>query len=283
MHPDGSALERLTNDPAYDDQAAFSPDGRHIVFVTTRAGGRANLWILDLNTRQAAPLTSGNGSDFRPAWSPDGQWIAFSSDRGNSMEFAKGRWEHLHLVDIYIIRPDGSGLKRLTHGDFCGSPKWWADSASVIAYCMPAEDTWTFRAALRRVGLAEGGETAITRIDIATGKAEVVDAGPGVKLFPAVLPSGEVAFLRADSQVQGAFYSTGKAGPPVTCAGRLGRETASAWRTPERCHLRPARHENCGARILNSSCSAPESCRPMIGMATVMSRQPSRRTVATPA
>ena len=213
MHLDGSAPERLTNDPAYDDQAAFSPDGSHIVFVTTRAGGRANLWIMDLNTRQAAPLTSGAGSDFRPAWSPDGKWIAFSSDRGNSMEFAKGRWEHLHLVDIYIIRPDGSGLKRLTHGDFCGSPKWWADSASVLAYCMPAEDTWTFRAALRRVGLAEGGETAITRIDIATSKAEQVDAGPGVKLFPAVLPSGEIAFLRADSQVQGVFYSTGKAGP----------------------------------------------------------------------
>src|SRR3569832_1288281 len=56
MHPDGSALERLTNDPAHDDQAAFSPVGRRIVFVTTRGGGRANLWILDLNTRQA-PLT----------------------------------------------------------------------------------------------------------------------------------------------------------------------------------------------------------------------------------
>ncbi len=27
---------------------------------------------------------------------------------------AKGRWEHLQLVDIYLIHPDGSGLKRLT-------------------------------------------------------------------------------------------------------------------------------------------------------------------------
>src|SRR5579883_1757558 len=26
--PDGSELERLTNDPAYEDQAAFSPDGK---------------------------------------------------------------------------------------------------------------------------------------------------------------------------------------------------------------------------------------------------------------
>ena len=26
VHPDGSGLERLTDDPAYDDQAALSPD-----------------------------------------------------------------------------------------------------------------------------------------------------------------------------------------------------------------------------------------------------------------
>src|SRR5580700_4569278 len=65
MHPDGTGLERLTDDPAYDDQAAFSPDEKHIVFVTTRAAGTANLWILDLDTREARPLTSGRGGDFR--------------------------------------------------------------------------------------------------------------------------------------------------------------------------------------------------------------------------
>src|SRR6516165_4131527 len=213
MRPDGSGLERLTDDPAYEDQAAFSPDGNRIAFVTTRADGRANLWILDLNTRQATPLTSGAGGDFRPAWSPDGQCIAFSSDRGSSMEFAKGRWEHLHFVDIYLIRPDGSELKRLSHGDFCGSPKWSGDGASVVVYCMPAEDTWTFRVALRRGGLPEVGETTLTRIDIATNEAKPVSAGPGVKMFPSILPSGEIAFLRADMQAQGVFYATGKPGP----------------------------------------------------------------------
>src|ERR1700694_659575 len=172
MRPDGSGVERLTDDPAYDDQAAFSPDGNQIAFVTTRSAGTANLWILDLKTRQARPLTSGAGGDFRPAWSPDGQWIAFSSDRGSSMPFAKGRWEQLHLVDIYLVKPDGGGLRRIGRsGDFCGTPKWSRDSGSVIVYCMPAEDTWTFRVALRRGGLPEGGETTLTRIDIATGEA----------------------------------------------------------------------------------------------------------------
>src|ERR1700682_1148296 len=125
---DGSGLERLTDDPAYDDQAAFSPDGRQLVFVSTRGGGTADLWTLDLQTHATKTLTSGPGGDFRPAWSPDGRWIAFASDRLSNLPFAHGRWERLHLVDIYVIHPDGTGLKRITeHGDFCGSPKWFPD------------------------------------------------------------------------------------------------------------------------------------------------------------
>jgi Tol biopolymer transport system component len=209
MHPDGAGLERLTDHPAFDDQAAFSPDGAQIVFVTTRAGGTADLWILDVATRQARPLTSGPGGDFRPAWSPDGQWIAFSSDRESDLPPAKGRWERLHLVDIYIVHPDGSGLKRISeHGNFCGSPKWTANSRSLIAYCMSAEDTWTHRGFV-----PVDGETTLVRIDIATGKPTPVMAGTGVKLYPSVLASGEIGFLRRDTAIQGIFYANGKSGP----------------------------------------------------------------------
>jgi TolB protein len=209
VHPDGTGLERLTEDPAYDDQAAFSPDGKQIVFVTTRAGGTADLWILDAATHKARALTSGAGGDFRPAWSPDGRWIAFSSDRESNLPAAKGRWERLHLVDIYIVHPDGSGLKRVSaHGDFCGSPAWTGDSKSVIGYCMPAEDTWTFRSS----AMLEG-ETRLVKIDIATGKSSAVAAGPGIKLSPSVLRSGEVAYVGRAKDAQGVFYGAGRPGP----------------------------------------------------------------------
>ena len=111
VKPDGTGLERLTDSPAYDDQAAFSPDGRQLVFVSTRAGGTADLWTMDLQTRRAKALTSGPGGDFRPSWSPDGQWIAFSSDRASNLPFAHGRWEHLHLVDLYIVHPGRVGTE----------------------------------------------------------------------------------------------------------------------------------------------------------------------------
>src|SRR6476659_3062901 len=66
--PDGTGLERLTDKPAYDDQAAFSPDGKQLVFVTTRAGGTSDLWTLDIATKKAKALTSGPGGDFRSSW-----------------------------------------------------------------------------------------------------------------------------------------------------------------------------------------------------------------------
>ena len=56
VHPDGTGLERLTDNAAFDDQGAFSPDGGKIVFVSTRAAGFANLWILRrCNSQSLAP------------------------------------------------------------------------------------------------------------------------------------------------------------------------------------------------------------------------------------
>jgi Tol biopolymer transport system component len=209
VHPDGSGFERLTDNPAYEDQAAFSPDEKSIVFVSTRAAGTANLWILDLATRKQHALTTGEGGDFRPSWSPDGQWIAFSSDRDSDLPSAKSRWERLHIAGIYLVHPDGTGLKRLTAKDenFCGSPKWSADSKSVIAYCMKGQDTWE-----NRVG-NNPTEAALERIDTATGTAMVLKAGPGLKEAPFPLADGTTGFLRRDGAAQGIFYTSGKPGP----------------------------------------------------------------------
>ena len=44
-HPDGTGLERLTDDPSFDDQAALSPDGRTVAFVSSRSG-HAEIWTL---------------------------------------------------------------------------------------------------------------------------------------------------------------------------------------------------------------------------------------------
>jgi len=210
---DGTALERLTEDPAYDDQAAFSPNGSQLVFVSSRNGGYAHLWTLDLQTKRAKALTSGSGpgGDFRPAWSPDGSWIAFSSDRSSTMPFGHGRWEHLQLVDLYVVHPDGSGLKRIgPQGNFCGSPKWAQDSRHVIAYCMTGEQTL----ANRRPSPDPGNDTTLVSIDVTNGSSADVPAGAGVKFSPAYVGSA-VGYIKKDKEGPGAgiFYSDGRTGP----------------------------------------------------------------------
>ena len=218
-------VERLTDHPAYDDQAAFSPDGQQIVFVSTREGGRANLWILDVATRAAKRLTTaareGVWGDFRPAWSPDGEWIAFSSDRETPFRAAEGRWEQLHLVDVYVIRPDGAGLRRLTtSGGACGSPKWSRDSKRLAVYCMPAEHTWDNRL------LNPGGESLLGEIDVAAGTITQISTPPwsAVKMSPSFVggdrETARVGYVSKDARLPGIFYTDGEQGPrgPVRSA-----------------------------------------------------------------
>lgn len=206
MKPDGSGIERLTDSPAYDDQAAFSGDGQQIVFVTTRANGTADLWTLDVRTHRAKALTSGPGGDYRPSWSPDGSWIAFTSDRGTGLPFSHGRWEALQRTEIYLVRPDGSGLKQLTkRGEFCGSPKWSTDSRRVITYCSTAQETMNFRQTF-----PEGGATSLVSIDVISGNASDLTSGPGVKMAPAFV-GNDIGYIRKDKP-SGIAYASGKSG-----------------------------------------------------------------------
>ena len=211
---DGTALERLTDDPAYDDQAAFAPDGRQLVFVSTRQGGFARLWTMDLATRRAKAITKASGGDFRPSWSPDGSWIAFASARDSEMPFAYGRWERLQPADLYVVRPDGSGLKRVSeHGNFCGSPKWKSDSRHLIAYCMSAEQTLSNRRAIPESG-PDGPDTRLVSFDVNTGASENVKTAAGVMFNPSYV-GATVGYIRKYAQAPGAgiYYVDGRSGP----------------------------------------------------------------------
>ena len=72
VHPDGSGLQQLTRDPAFDDQGALSPDNTTLAFVSTREGGTADIWLLDIAKNKYRNLTQNPSGNFRPSWSPDG-------------------------------------------------------------------------------------------------------------------------------------------------------------------------------------------------------------------
>ena len=216
-HADGTGMERLTDDPALDDEATVSPDGAEIAFVSTRATYRANIWILNLKTKKLRNLTGkaeiqGDPMKpdgfFRPAWSPDGKWIAFTSDRNTEW---KGHdngagWEHLQELAVYIVHPDGTGLKRVTApGVTSGSPKWSADSKRVIFYEMPVEGSW-----LARVDqLSMHATSQIVSIEIESGKRTEETSGPGLKLEPQYLPDGRIGYTTKSAQTSGIAYTGG--------------------------------------------------------------------------
>jgi Tol biopolymer transport system component len=93
-------FNRITNNEFSEAAPAFSPDGIKLVFMSSEDGYN-RLYILDLATNQRTMLTQ-DSFGYRPAWSPDGKWIAFMSNHVD--------WND----DIYIIAPDGTGLRRLT-------------------------------------------------------------------------------------------------------------------------------------------------------------------------
>src|SRR5206468_1406993 len=138
VHPDGSGLDRLTDDPGFDDQGVVSPDGKSLAFVSSRSG-QADIWILDVATRRLRNLTSHPAGDFRPAWSPDGLWIAFSSDREpsrtacpNTTAPGPAPFVTPQYLGVYVVHPDGSSLRRISAStEIAGTPHWSPDGARV--------------------------------------------------------------------------------------------------------------------------------------------------------
>jgi Tol biopolymer transport system component len=142
----GMDLERLTDSPAFDDQAALSPDGNSLAFVSTRDSGSTDIYVMDLRTRQTRNLTHSPGGDYRPSWSPDSRKIAFSSDRGTGLQRSNGNWELVQAASVYVIGADGRDLRKLSgDGQFAGSPKWSPDCRRVVFYELAVADTFRAR------------------------------------------------------------------------------------------------------------------------------------------
>jgi Tol biopolymer transport system component len=206
-HLDGSGLERLTNDPAFDDQAVLSPDGRKMAFVSTRSAGTADIWILDLQGHNLRNLTRGAGGNFRPRWSPDGHWLAFSSDRNTTPRRRSAmNFEEVQETSVYIMRADGTGLRRITPtGKSAGSPTWSADGKRALFYEMTADQAFD----ARWVAVPPDTVSQIVAVDVISGERTELTTGPGVKVAPQSV-SDEVAYLIKTGEHAGlAFTKSG--------------------------------------------------------------------------
>ena len=123
MRADGSDKRRVLPATAGTDvidmESSWSPDGSKLAF--RRIGNNdSDIVIVTLST-QAVTRIHMDGVQSYPAWSPDGASIAFSSSHENPMS------------DIYTMKPDGTGLVRLTNGvDSHWRPRWLRTAAAAV-------------------------------------------------------------------------------------------------------------------------------------------------------
>jgi Tol biopolymer transport system component/DNA-binding winged helix-turn-helix (wHTH) protein len=210
----GPDLVRLTDNVADDHQPDVSPDGRHIVFVSNRDGGKGEIYVMDAGGTHPRNLTNDPGNDDTPAWSPDGRRIAFESDRRGPIEIfvmdadgshqtplapgARAAWSpdgrHLAyqcLVDghseIFTIDANGGTPRRLTFDrDFDGDPSWSPDGAA-LAFTSSKGD----RLQIDVMRLDGGGRTALTNA--------------GNNSLPSWSPDNRILFT-SDREGMGALY-----------------------------------------------------------------------------
>lgn len=114
------------------------------------------------------------------AWSPDGQWLAFSEYSGGA-NFAPDKWA------IYIVKPDGSGRKRVLERARSVS---WHPGGQRLA-----------------VGLQETDlNDEIYSVDLKGGSRKRLTDHPGVDTFPAWSPKGDkIAFVSDHDRLRSTY------------------------------------------------------------------------------
>ncbi|MEJ2539088.1 MAG: CehA/McbA family metallohydrolase [Gemmatimonadota bacterium] len=139
----------------------WSPDGGRLAYSM-----RGDIWVQPLDSPEARAITAGPGYHFEPAWSPDGRWIALAVELDGNF-------------DLALVRPDGTGFRRLTSDEALDIQPAWAPDGTGIFFAS-----------------SRGWDFDVLRYDLPTGRVETVVGGGGNQFQPAPSPDGtRLAFI----------------------------------------------------------------------------------------
>lgn len=116
---DGSETELLIGGPGYDAEATVSPDGRYVIFTSTRSGD-LELWRYEMETGDLLQLTDGLGYDGGAFFSRDSQHIVWRASRPTGdaatvyQDLLSKNLVEPSALNIFMADIDGSNVQQVT-------------------------------------------------------------------------------------------------------------------------------------------------------------------------
>ncbi len=123
----GNIKKRLTQNEFYDAEATVSPDGKKIVYTSTKSGD-LELYVMDIDGSNEVQVTRELGYDGGAFFSPDSKKLVFRASRPKTDEEKKEYKELLVQglvqptnMEIFTCNIDGSELRQVTN---LGKANW---------------------------------------------------------------------------------------------------------------------------------------------------------------
>ena len=137
---DGTNLQKLISGEGYDAEATVSPDGRYVVFTSTRSGD-LELWRYDLQTGEYLQLTNELGYDGGAFFSSDSRRIVWRASRPKGQAaadykelLAQGLVEPIAL-NVFVADIDGKNVKQVTDLPGANWAPFFHPSGEKILFC----------------------------------------------------------------------------------------------------------------------------------------------------
>lgn len=139
-NPDGSDLQLLIGGEGYDAEPTVSPDGKYVVFTSTRSGD-LELWRYEIETGELLQLTNTLGYDGGAFFSRDSKKIIWRASRPEG-EDAKIYKELLteNLVEpkalnIFVADIDGKNVQQVTDLPGANWAPFFHPSGEKVLFC----------------------------------------------------------------------------------------------------------------------------------------------------